>query len=464
MIYYRAVLISIGKDNDVNFLKGDVKKLYFTLLASSIGSTLVTNIYSTVDSVAIGHYAGPVGSAAISCINPLWPLMLVFGVITGIGGAVMMNNRRGAGNERDANEFFTLSMLISLIAATAVGVTFLFFMEPLLKFFGAEGAVLSFALEYAKPIAIVSPTFTLCMTASCFVRNDGEAALPTIATVAGGIFNIFGDIFFVFDFGLGLGAFGAGLATALGQLVSFLIIISYFFSKKCKLRFTKISRPVSKISSVFSVGASAGITEMSFFATTVVFNKIIIDNLGETHLAIYGVASTFSVLICCFFYATGNALQPIVAANWGAKSPTRVKKTLKVSLITSAALGAIFFAAAECFPTFILKMYMDLTPQALEIGPNIMRTYSSGMFLVGISVVSSYYLQASLNRVPASVISALRGVILPIFLALILPLAFDYSAIWWAVPLAELITAFISIIFLIFAEKKKRLSHLEISE
>ena len=117
------------------------------------------------------------------------------------------------------NEFFTLAMLISLIAASVVGATFILFMEPLLMFFGAEGEVLKFALDYAKPIAIVSPSFTLCMTASCFVRNDGEAVLPTLATIVGGVFNIFGDIFFVFDFGLGLGGLGAGLATALGQRV-----------------------------------------------------------------------------------------------------------------------------------------------------------------------------------------------------------------------------------------------------
>ena len=312
----------------MNFLKDDIKKLYFTLLASSIGSTLVTNIYSTIDCVAIGHYAGPTGSAAIACLNPLWPIMLVLGIVSGVGGSVMMTNRRGAGNEQDSNEFFTLSMIISLIAASIVSISFLLFMEPLLRFFGAEGDVLKFALEYARPIAVVSPSFTLCMTSSCFVRNDGEAVLPTVATIAGGIFNIFGDIFFVFDFGLGLGAFGAGLATALGQIISFVMIMSYFVRKKCKLKLTKVKGSLDKVATLAGVGASAGINELSFFVNTIVFNKIIMKNLGETHLAIYGVASTFLALTSCFFYATGSAAQPIVSTNYGANNRTRVKKTL----------------------------------------------------------------------------------------------------------------------------------------
>ena len=439
----------------MNFAKDDVKKLYFTLLASSIGSALVTNIYSTVDSVAIGHYAGPIGSAAISCLNPLWPIMLIFGIISGIGGSVMMTNRRGSGNEKDANEFFTLAMLISLIAASIVGATFILFMEPLLMFFGAEGEVLKFALDYAKPIAIVSPSFTLCMTASCFVRNDGEAVLPTVATIVGGVFNIFGDIFFVFDFGLGLGGLGAGLATALGQLISFSMIMSYFFRKKCKLKLTKIRGLGAKTLSVSTIGASAGITELSFFANTVIFNKIIVKNLGETQLAIYGVASTFLALTACFFYAAGSAAQPIVSTNYGAGKHPRVKKTLFVSLITSISISLFFFLIAELFPSVIVKIYMDASEEVLRLSPRIMRICFLGLSVIGISILSSYYLQASLKKGLASLIAALRGIILPVSFAIILPLIFDFNAIWWALPLSEFITAAISVALLILTSRKK---------
>ena len=438
----------------MNFAKDEVKKLYFTLLASSIGSALVTNIYSTVDSVAIGHYAGPVGSAAISCLNPLWPIMLIVGIIAGIGGSVMMTNRRGAGNEKDANEFFTLSMLISLIAASIVSITFLLFMEPLLRFFGAEGEVLAFALEYAKPIAVVSPTFTVCMAASCFVRNDGEAVLPTVATIAGGIFNIFGDIFFVFDFGLGLGGFGAGLATALGQMVAFVLIMSYFFRKKCKLKVTKITKIGGKALALSTIGASAGITELSFFANTVIFNKLIIKNLGETHLAIYGVASTFLALTACIFYAAGSAAQPIVSTNYGAGNHTRVKKTLFVSLLTSVSISLFFFAIAEIFPSTIIKVYMDTNEEVLLLAPKILRTCFLGLSVIGISILTSYYLQASLKRGLASLISALRGIILPIFFAIALSAIFGFDAIWWAIPISEFITAAVSVVLLFVTREK----------
>ena len=437
----------------MDFLKGNINKLYFTLLASSLGSTLMTNIYSTVDFVAVGHYKGSVGSAALSCVNPLWPCMLTLGIIAGIGGAVMMNNRRGSGNTDSANGFFTLSMLLSLIAASIVSAGFLLFMKPLLSFFGAEGAILEAALEYSRPIAVVAPTFTLCATASAFVRNDGEAALPTIATVIGGVVNIFGDIFFVFDFGLGLGLFGAGLATALGQLVSFVIIISYFFTKKCKLKFTKIKNVPRKLFYIGSVGASAGITEISFAVTTIIFNILITENLSDEHLAVYGVASTFQILLCCFYYSLGTAAQPLISANFGANNATRVTKTLKTALITAAIMGVVFLAFTELFPTLILKLYMDTSETTLLIGPKIIRLYSLGLPFASISIVAAYYLQSVLRQTMSGVISSLRGIILPVSFALLLPFIFDYNAIWLAVPIAEIITAAVSVIFVICSNK-----------
>jgi Na+-driven multidrug efflux pump len=211
--------------------------------------------------------------------------------------------------------------------------------------------------------------------------------------------------------------------------------------------------------SISSVGASAGITELSFFVSSVVFNKIIMKNLGENHLAVYGVASTFLALTACFFYATGSAAQPIVSTNYGAGNTTRVKKTLKISIITAVFISVVFFVVAEIFPTVIVNLYMDATEEVLSIAPGIMRKCFMGLFLVGFSVVSSYYLQASLKRGLASIISALRGIILPVFFALTLPFIFSYDAIWWSIPFGEFITAAVSVCFLISSHKTKNASN-----
>ena len=439
----------------MNLLRDDVKKLYFTFLASALGSTLVTNIYSTVDFICVGQYAGPIGSAAISCVNPFWPIMLSLGFLFGMGGAVMLNNRRGAGEFHSSNEFFTLATILSLISSAIIFFLFTIYAEPLLVFFGAEGEILAAALEYIRPIAFISPTFTLCATISLFVRNDGEAALPTVATVIGGVVNVFGDVFFVFDFGLGLGMLGAGLATALGQLVSFLIIVGYFLSKKCKLRFTKIKGFSKKLFKIISVGSAMFITELSFGVCSIVFNKIIIKNLSADHLAVYGTASGVLIMFYCFFYALGGALQPIVSANYGANDLTRAKKTLEIALVSSLVLGTLFALSVQLFPGFILKAFMDVTDNIMIIGPPILRIYCIHLPLVGICIVGYYYLQSVLRQKESFLITLLRGLILPLILVFILPLAFGIDSIWWSVPIAELMTLAVCVVLLFKKDKKE---------
>ncbi len=433
----------------MNLLKTDVKKLYFTFLLSAFGSTLVTNIYSTVDMICMGQYAGPIGSAAVACTSPLWPLMLCFGFLAGMGGAVLMSNKRGAGEERAANEFFTLAIILSCIATVIISSTIIFFTEPLLILFGAKGEVLEASLVYSKPIAYISPTFTLCATVSCFVRNDGEAALPTIATVIGGLVNVLGDIFFVFDFGLGLGMFGAGLATSLGQAVSFLIIVSYFFWKKCKLKFTKISIPFKKLLLIFAVGNSAFITEIASVITSAVFNNIITERLSSDHLAVYGTAYAILITVYCFFYAVGSALQPISSANYGAGNIERTVKVRNLALIFSVFLGIFFFALIQLFPDLILPLYMDTTPEIMLIGPGILRAYNIHLFFVGLGIVTTYYLQSVLKKKEAFLISILRALILPVAFALLLPAVTSNDfALWWSLPLAELVATAVAMIFL----------------
>ena len=433
----------------MNLLTTDVRKLYFTFLASAFGSTLVTNIYSTVDMICMGQYAGPIGSAAIACTSPIWPLMLCFGFLAGMGGAVLMSNKRGASDDVAANEFFTLSILLSSVATVIISSVIIFFTEPLLILFGAKGEVLEASLIYSKPIAYISPTFTLCATVSCFVRNDGEAALPTVATVIGGIVNVFGDIFFVFDFGLGLGMLGAGLATSLGQAVSFFIIVSYFFWKKCNLKFTKITFPLRKLALIFAVGNSAFITEIASVITSAVFNNIITERFSSNHLAVYGTAYAIVITVYCFFYAVGSAMQPIASANYGASNLDRTLKVRNLSLRVALLLGIVFFAAVQLFPEFIFPLYMDTTPEVLLIGPSILRAYTAHFFFVGLGIVATYYLQSVLKKKGAFLISLLRALILPVAFALILPaITKSDAALWWSLPLAELAATVIAMIFL----------------
>ena len=444
----------------VDVLNGKLNKTYFTMLFSAIASTIVTTIYSTVDMICIGHYAGPDGAASVACANPLWALMFAFGVLTGVGGAVMMNNRRGAGNEKAANEYFTVALITCIILAALLVTVYAIFLEPLLILFGGTGNVLDLAIDYMRSMLFAVPTFTMCACCATFVCNDGEALIPTVATIVGGVLNIFLDVFLVFTCDLGVK--GAGLATGIGQFVAFTIILSYFLTKKCKLKLTKVEKTPAVLLRIVTVGLAAFVIEITSGVTTAVHNITITEHLSNAHLAVYGTVSTVVIMFYCLFNGIGTAMQPLVATAYGAGNTDRVKKTLRLGLLTALVMSAIFLSLCQLFPETILRIYMDVTDEVLAVGPRIVRMYSLCLAVMGFGMVFNYYFQSTLMRSACTLTSVLRGLVFPVALVLLLPLAFGYDSIWLAVPIGEILTAFIAL--LIFIPKFKALDAIRIAE
>ena len=162
----------------------------------------------------VGQYHGPEGSAALAVVAPVWNIIYSLGLLMGIGGSVLFSTIRGKADAdiKKSNEYFTASVIGSVILAAVVWLIIILFDRQLLIVFGAQDNTLTLAREYVLPIKFAIPFFLFDQMLAAYLRNDKNPALATGAVLAGGIFNIFGDYFFVFA--CDMGAFGAGLATA----------------------------------------------------------------------------------------------------------------------------------------------------------------------------------------------------------------------------------------------------------
>ena len=240
----------------MNFLNGKIKNIYFKYLAAAFGSALITSIYSIVDMAMVGRYHGPEGSAALAVVAPVWNIIYSFGLLMGIGGSVLFSTIRGKsdGKKDHSNEYFTASVIGSVILAVIIWLVIIFFDRNLLLLFGAQDSTLLLAREYVRPVKAAIPFFLFNQMLAAYLRNDGNPALATAAVLSGGIFNVFGDYFFVFT--CDMGAYGAGLATAIGSAISFVVMLSHFFQKKNTLRLVKPSRLLSKLKEISVTGFS----------------------------------------------------------------------------------------------------------------------------------------------------------------------------------------------------------------
>ncbi len=204
----------------MDFLRGSIKQIYFKYLAAAFGSAMITSIYSIVDMAMVGQYQGPDGTAA-----PVWNIIYSLGLLTGIGGSVVFSIERGSSARRigSENQYFTVAVIGSIFLAGLAWAALLLLEVPLLSFFGADQELLPLAQQYLKPIKFVFPLFLFNQMLAAFLRNDSDPMLATIAVLSGGVFNVFGDWFFVFPCNMGM--YGAGLATAIGSVVSFCVIV-----------------------------------------------------------------------------------------------------------------------------------------------------------------------------------------------------------------------------------------------
>ncbi len=439
------------KGNKMEILTKNIRKVYRKYLFASFGSAIIASIYVTVDMVATGQYEGPPGAAALSVISPMWNVFMGMGILLGIGGSILMSKLRGEGDERQANEYFTASILLGLVMSVIITLLFAFYKEHIAYLCGADELIVPYVLRYAKWLTAAIPFFLMGTILSAFIRNDEAPYLATISMICGGVLNIFGDIFFVFVWDMGIE--GAAVATLVGQIVAVLILCSYFLSKKCNLRIIKPVHFYKKLKQIIAMGISPFIVEISFGVIVILFNNQIMRYFGTTELAVFGVIINIAILVQALFYSVGQAIQPIISANLGAGQYERINSVLRFSMGTAAMMGLVFFSLIFIFPQTILKIYMDTTSEILLIGPAIMRDYAWAFLLMGINIVASYYFQSLMESKKSLIISVLRGFFLCSGLVLLLPVTAGRNAIWWTMPITEMLTMLV-VFILIYKSKQ----------
>lgn len=429
----------------MQILSGNIKKLYLKFLFASLGSAMITSIYSIVDMAMVGQYYGPIGTTTLATIAPIWNIIFGFGLLMGIGGASLFSNLRGQGNERKENEnvYFTSAIIGSVVLAFISWMTLILAQEELLMFFGADKEMVELGKKYLLPICFVFPLFLFNQMLSVFIKNDNNPVLATVGILSGGIFNIVGDYVFVFAFDMGI--FGAGLATALGAVVSFITLLIHFFTKKNTLRIIKVKNILAKQIDIVKTGFSTFIVDIAMGVITILFNRQIMKYLGADQLAVYGPIINISTVVQCCAYSIGQAGQPIISLNYGAKQYDRISKTFRYSIITCAIFGVFWTTLSLAVPNLYTYIFMQPTENILNIAPSIIRKYSISFLLLPLNIFSTYYFQSLLKPKYAFAVSILRSLVISGSMIMLLPIVFGADYIWYAMAITELLVAVLAI-------------------
>ena len=431
----------------MNLIKDDIKKLFYKFLIPAISSSLAIAIYSLVDTIAIGHGAGPDGTAACAIVLPIFSIALFIALLCGIGGFVLMAHARGEGNKEKGDAYFTASIVLVTIITLIVWIPGMMYQDEFYRLCGADDVIMPFARDYGEWIFAFIPSFVITSFLGAFVRTDGSPKFVMTAILTGGVVNIIGDWIFVFPMNMGMR--GAAIATALGSAVQAIMILGYVLMKKTTLKLARPHHWFKGFKKIMVTGFSSGVSALAVIAVSFIANNQIMNYLGGAALAVYGVLGTVSSLFTSIFSGIGQAIQPIASENYGAGKIDRCWAVERLGMKNALMYGIVFAAISIIFPVGVTGLFMQMTPEVKEVTPYIMRVFSLSYIPQAVCVYCVFYLQSIVHAKKATVVSLLRGVILNGAFLMIFPIFFGGNSIWWSIFMAEFVTMLVAIVYMV---------------
>ena len=429
----------------MNVTKDKISSVFFQYSIPSVLGMLAISSANIVDGFFVGNYVGDFGLAAINISLPIFSLLFGFALMLAIGGSVIAGKLIGEEDIKNASIIFTKTIVcITFFSFIACSLLFIN-IETVLYLFGADENLIKIAIEYLSVIVIFIPFLMIGVVLDYFVRVDNRPNLAFIALLSSAIINVILDWFLIVY--LQKGIFGAALATGISQLALIFILLPHFFSKKATLKFVKpIGSYIQIIKATYN-GASEFVNEISIGIMTLIFNYVIIKNLGVEGLAGFAVVEYLLFIGLMISFGISDSLQPIISKNFGAKKNKRIEEFLKLAFITTGLVGAVMILLIIFTPNTLANIFLeDNNYKTKEIVLKF-ATYIWIIFLFdGFNLVISSYLTAIHKPLASMIIAISRSFILPVFFIVTLPFFFDLNGIFMAIPMAEFMTFIIGII------------------
>lgn len=423
--------------NKPNLLEDPVQKLFIKYLAPSISATLVTSIYILADTLMIGRGVGPVGIAALNLVLPLFSLFFGTGMLFGVGGGVLLSISKGRKDERAAQEYFTVAFGLAVMMAViyVVGCTLLF--DPITRFLGRNDTMGAYVDEYGRILVAGAPVFLFSSFLQAFVRNDRAPKVAMTAVISGGVTNVILDYIFIFPMKMGMA--GAAGASVIGSCLTVGILLTHLFSKENTLKIVGRA-DFKKAGEVVVNGLASFLLEMCNGVVTLLFNRQLLRYVGDLGVVVYGIICNSSLIVASVSNGISQAVQPILATNYGAGNRERLKATRRLGELAVTCSGLIFVAVGLLFPSLVTAAFVAPTIEILDMAVPAVRIYFVSFFAMGFNILYGTWFQSVMKPGYSLFICLMRGFVLNSIFVFLLPLVFGVTGIWGVMPVAEFLT------------------------
>ena len=427
------------------------KLLNFVL--PSIVMMVFTSIYGVVDGLFVSNYAGKTAFAAINLVMPFIMVLGGMGFMIGTGGTALVAKVLGEGEKKEANRYFSMMVLVTLLLGVALSVVGVIFMRPVSRLLGATEAMMDDCVLYGRIVIAFTFTFMLQNVFQSFLIVAEKPKLGLAVTVAAGVTNMVLDALFVGGFGWGIA--GAAVATGLSQCVGGILPLIYFLRpNNSLLRLCKTRLELRPILKACGNGSSELMSNISSSFVSMLYNFQLMRFAGEDGVSAYGVLMYVQFIFVAIYvgYAVGSA--PIVGFHYGAKNHDELKNLLRKSTLLMASSGVVLTILAMVLAGPLAKIFVGYDQGLYDLTRHAFRVFAYSFLLAGFNIFASSFFTALNNGAVSAAISFLRTLIFQTASVLLLPLVLGVDGIWWAIFAAEVFASLISVAFL-FAKRER---------
>ncbi len=434
-----------------------VNKLLLNMAIPMIISMLVQALYNIIDSIWVSHINQD-AMTAISLAFPMQNLMMSIGIGTGVGVNALLSKSLGEKNQKMVNQTAGNGLFLALLSAlccmlVALIATRFFFttqtdIEPIINY-GCD--YLFICMFFCVPV------FGQIIFERLLV-STGKTLYSMITQSTGAVLNIILDPILIFGLGPApeLGMKGAAIATVTAQLCAMLLALYFNLKINKEIQFEALCgfRPnLNIIRRIYAV-ALPSIIMMSITSVMVYgFNKILMTftDAAATVLGIYFKLQSFVFMP---IFGLNNGMVPIIAYNYGARKPERMLKTIKLSVTYAVSIMLIGVAIFHIFPKELLLIF-HATDEVLQIGIPALKTISLSFLLAGFCIVAGSVFQALENGLLSMLIAVCRQLVVLLPCAFLLAQTGLLNAVWYAFPIAEIISMLLSAIGMLYIYRLK---------
>ncbi len=429
-----------------------VRRLLITMALPMMISMLVQALYNVVDSIFVAQISES-ALTAVSLVFPFQNLMISIGVGTAVGVNALLSRSLGEKNFALADQTAENGVFLSLLSYLAVLVLSLTLAQPFMAIQIDDPEIISYGVSYLRLVGGLSVGMFAAIMLERLLQSTGRTFYTMITQGLGAVINIVLDPLMIFGIGPfpEMGVAGAALATVIGQCVGAVLALYYNIRHNPEIhpRLRGFRPNGAVIRRIYAVGVPSILLSSIGSVMTFGMNQIL-PSFPSTATAVFGIYFKVQSFAFMPIFGLNNGMVPIVSYNLGAQKKKRLVGTVKFAFLLALCIMIAGFLVFQLLPAPILRLF-DASDTMLSIGVPALRIISISFLLASGSIISISTLQALGKGVQSMTISFTRQLIVLLPVAWLLSLRGTLESIWWAFPIAEVVTLALSVFLLAHA-------------